>query len=43
MKEFKEKIRQMALVIPDFLLPPGQIEAFQALPQQTHMRAHVVA
>jgi hypothetical protein len=49
MEEFKAKIRQMELVIPDFLLPVGQVEAFQALPQNTkdalniHMRTHVAA
>ena len=39
----------MELVIPAFLLPTGQIEAFQVLPQNTkdalniHMRTHVAA
>ena len=49
MEEFKAKIRAMPLVIPDFLLPAGQLDAFVALPQQTkdalniHMRTHVAA
>ena len=49
MEEFKTKIRAMPLVIPDFLLPVGQIEAFQALPQATkealniHITTHVAA
>ena len=49
MEEFKVKIRAMPPVIPDFLLPVGQIEAFQPLPQTTkeelniHMRTQVAA
>ena len=46
-KEFENSINPMEFVIPDFLLPPDQLQAYVALPQltrvamNTHMRKHV--
>ena len=49
MRELKTKINPMELNIPDFMLPPKQVNAFIALTQatktalNTHMWTHVTA
>ena len=46
-QEFENSINPMEFVIPDFMLPPEQVQAYVALPQvtrvamNTHMRKHV--